>query len=148
MRKLKIALMLTVGVLSSMTYAQKSKIMTKTETVRTFLNGFNDTAAIQQSMELLADDYKFSNPMVELNSKSDFIELAQQIGQVLTGVEVLEVAENGDWVAALYIFKSEMPGLEQNIATEWFKIEKGKIVASKLIYDATKWRALYENSEN
>jgi len=148
MRKLKMVLLLILGLLSGMTYAQKSKKMTKTETVRTFLNGFNDPAAIQQSMDLLADDYKFSNPMVELNSKSEFIELAQQIGQVLTGVEVLEVAENGDWVAVLYIFKSEIPGVEQNMATEWFQIKKGKIVASKLIYDATKWRAIYEKSEN
>lgn len=137
---------MTVGLFTGITYAQNSKIMTNEETVLTFLNGFNDPSAIQQSMDLLVEDYKFKNPLVTLNSKAEFIQLAQQIGQVLTGVEVLEVAQSGEWVAAFYVFKSEMPGLERNLATEWFKIRNGKIMESHLIYDASKWRAVYEQN--
>ena len=42
---------------------------------------------IQQSFALLADDYKFKNPMVALNSKTEFIELAKQIAAVVHSIK-------------------------------------------------------------
>ena len=81
--------------------------------------------------------------MVELNSKAEFITLAQEIGKVLTGVNLISTAENGDWVATYYEFKSSVPGLESNIASEWFRIEEGIIQESHLIYDASEWRKVY-----
>jgi len=82
--------------------------------------------------------------LIKLNSKAEFIPLAHQIAQVLTGVNVLNVAGHGNWVAVLYEFTSEIPGVESNIATEWFRIEGGLIVESQLIYDASEWRKVYE----
>ena len=117
--------------------------MTNTEIVRTFLAGFNDPSAIATSLSFLAEDYHFTNPMVELHSKEAFIELATAIGQVLTGVEILHVAADGNWVAAHYIFTSALEGLERNEATEWFRIEDGQIKESRLIYDASEWRKVY-----
>jgi predicted SnoaL-like aldol condensation-catalyzing enzyme len=124
-------------------YAQKNQVMTNQEIVKTFLNGFNSPTKIQESLALLADDYKFKNPMVALNSKAEFIALAQEMGKVLTGVNVIYIADNVDWVAAFYEFKSSISGLESNIGTEWFRIENGKIKESHLIYDASEWRKVY-----
>lgn len=112
--------------------------------VKSFLEGFNDLSKIQASLDLLADDYKFKNPMVELNSKAEFIALAQEIGAVLTGVDLIRIAQDGDWVATTYEFKSSIPGVESNIASEWFRLEDGLIKASYLIYDASNWRKVYE----
>ena len=123
-------------------YSQTTKKsnMTNKETVLTFLNGFNNPAKMSQSLDLLAEDYKFSDPLVSLHSKKEFIELAEEMGKVLTGLEVLNVGDNTDWVTVMYNFKSAIPGAETNMATEWFRLEDGKIVESTLIYDATVWR--------
>ena len=131
---------------SSKTYSQqiKSSNMTNQEIVKRFLNGFNNSAQIQESLNLLSDDYKFKNPMVELNSKAEFIDLAQEIGAVITGLNIINTAENGDWVATFYEFKSSIPGLESNTASEWFRLENGIIKESCLIYDASEWRKFYE----
>lgn len=134
---------------SNALYSQQNQStkMTNQEVVQQFLNGFNNPAEIQASLNLLADDYKFKNPMLELNSKAEFIALAQEIGAVLTGVNVIGTAENGDWVATFYEFKSSIPGLESNMASEWFRLENGIIKESHLIYDASEWRKVYEQMD-
>ncbi len=119
--------------------------MTKYEVVKKFLEGFNDPTKIEASLDLLAEDYKFQNPIVQLNSKTEFIALAQEMGKVLTGVEIIQSAENANWVTVLYEFKSSIQGLERNLGTEWFLVEDGMIKASHLIYDASEWRKFYEN---
>lgn len=119
--------------------------MKNKETVRTFLNGFNDKARLQESLDFLAEDYKFKNPMVELNSKAEFIPLAKSIADVLTEVEIVNLAAIDDWVAVSYIFKTQIPGVEINPATEWFRIENDLIQESHLIYDASEWRKVYAN---
>ncbi|NAY91721.1 hypothetical protein GTQ34_07320 [Muricauda sp. JGD-17] len=126
---------------------KNNSTMTNKQTVLTFLNGFNDPAQIGASLELLIDEYEFTNPMVELHSKAEFIALAQGIGEVLTGLEILNVAESGDWVTVMYNFKSNIPGLETTIATEWFRLKGGKIIESVLIYDASEWRKVYASME-
>ncbi len=117
------------------------------EIVEVFLNGFNDATKMQESLALLAEDYHFKNPMVELNSKAEFISLAREISAVLTGVEVIRLAESDDWIAAHYVFTSSIPAVESNVATEWFRIENGLIVESHLIYDASIWRRIYEEMQ-
>lgn len=135
--------------MASSTYSQqKQKKMSNEQIVETFLNGFNDPTKIQESLALLADDYKFTNPIVSLNSKTEFIALAQEIGAVLTGVNLKRIASNGDWVATFYEFTSSIEGVESNIASEWFRIENGLIKESRLIYDASGWRKVYEQMES
>lgn len=146
MRLIKHAFIIGITILSINTYAQQNERnnMTNQEIVTTFLNGFNDSTQIQKSLDLLVDDYKFKNPMVELNSKAEFIQLAQEIGAVITGINIINISENGNWVATFYEFKSSIPGLESNIASEWFKVENGMIKESHLIYDTSEWRKFYE----
>jgi len=148
MKKFRFALLIALGLISSPIYSQQKKhTMTNQEVVEKFLAGFNDPSKIQESLALLADDYQFTNPMVQLQSKVEFVALAQEMGQILTGVNLIQSSESGDWVATLYEFRSSVPGLESNIATEWFKVEDGIIQESRLIYDASKWRVVYEQME-
>lgn len=145
MKVMKFLILLSIGLFSNSIYSQQSSssAMSNQAIVKQFLQGFNDPTQIQASLDLLADDYKFKNPMVELNSKVEFIALAQEISAVLTGVNVIGTAENGDWVATFYEFKSNIPGVESNIASEWFRLEDGEIKESHLIYDASEWRKIY-----
>ncbi|MEO0339418.1 MAG: nuclear transport factor 2 family protein [Bacteroidota bacterium] len=147
MKKVLIVLLIAMGLFSQHIYSQKQGNMTKQQIVEVFLAGFNDQSKIQTSLELLAEDYHFKNPMVELQSKEAFIALAKEMGKVLTGVEVIRYAADGEWVAAFYTFQSAIPGLERNLATEWFRIENGMIQESHLIYDASAWRKVYEQME-
>lgn len=146
MKSIKHSLIIGLTLFSIQSNAQQTKStnMTNQEIVTKFLNGFNNPEQIQASLALLEDDYRFKNPMVELNSKEEFIVLAQQIGAVITGIEILNIAENGNWLAVFYDFKSSVKGLESNTGTEWFRIEDGMIKESHLIYDASEWRKFYE----
>jgi len=149
MKLLKQAFITGLTLFSIKTNAQqiKSTTMTNQEIVTKFLNGFNNPEEIQESLALLADDYRFKNPMVELNSKVEFIALAEQIGAVITGIEIINIAENGNWTAVSYDFKSSVKGLESNTGTEWFRIEDGLIKESNLIYDTAEWRKFYAQME-
>ena len=146
MRLIKHEFIIGITILSMNTYGQQNERnnMTNQEIVTTFLNGFNDSTQIQKSLDLLADEYKFKNPIIELNSKAEFIQLAQEIGAVITRIKIINISENGNWVATFYDFESSIPGLESNIASEWFKVEDGIIKESHLIYDTSEWRKFYE----
>ena len=145
MQRMTLVFVLLTGLFSNSSYAQNDhNKISNTEIVEKFLNGFNDKAKIEASLALLAEDYKFKNPMILLESKSAFISLAQDMSKVLTAVNIIRISENEDWVAVLYEFKSSIPGLESNIGTEWFKVENGVIQESELIYDASEWRKVYE----
>ncbi len=117
--------------------------MTNTEIVQTFLAGFNNPEKLPESLALLADSYHFKDPIAEQNSKAEFIEAAKELGKVLTGVEILKIAENGQWVGVFYNFKSNIPGLENNMGSEWFRVENGLIQESELVFDATEWRKVF-----
>jgi predicted SnoaL-like aldol condensation-catalyzing enzyme len=148
MKQINLVLLMSLVLTSGAIYAQSKKKMNRQEVVEQFLNGFNDPSKITSSLALLTDDYEFKNPMVHLHSKEEFIALASEIGKVLTGLEIIRMADNGRWVAVSYEFKSEIPGLESNLATEWFLVKKGKIRESHLIYDASEWRKFYAEMKN
>ena len=144
MKKVAVAFFIVMGLFLSSMYAQQKKnILTNQEVVEKFLSGFNDPSKIGESLALLAEDYKFKNPMLSLNSKAEFIALAQEMGKVLTEVNIIRTSENGNWVAVLYEFKSSVKGLESNLGTEWFLVEDEIIKESHLIYDASDWRKFY-----
>lgn len=117
--------------------------MTNTETVTAFLEGFNDPSKIQTSLDLLAEDYHFTNPIMETHSKAEFVKLAKKIGQVVTGLQIIATAESTDWVATFYAFQTDVQRVERTDASEWFRFVDGKIKESYLVYDASEWRRLY-----
>ena len=122
--------------------------MTKATIVTKFLSGIIDPSKITESFALLTDDYHFTDPMGTINSKAEFIEYSKEIAAVLTGIEVIRLAVNDNWVAVNYIFNSSIKGLEVNKGYEWFRVEDGKIHESHLLFDATEWRKVFENMKN
>ncbi|NQX98638.1 MAG: nuclear transport factor 2 family protein [Flavobacteriales bacterium] len=146
MRLIKHALLIGITMFSINVNAQKNQtIMTKEVIVTKFLNGFNDPSKIGESLALLTDDYHFTSPTGNDNSKTEFIESIKELANVLTGVEIKKIAVSGNWVAVNYVFKSSIKGLEKTTGNEWFRIENGKIQESHLIYDASEWRKVFEN---
>lgn len=146
MRLIKCVLLAAITLFSGNVIAQKNQdVMTKDVVVTTFLRGFDDPSKIMESFALLADDYHFTSPTDENNSKAEFIQSAKELGKVLTGLEIKKMAVNGDWVVVNYVFKSSIKGLETSTGNEWFRVENGKIQESHLIYDASEWRKVFEN---
>lgn len=146
MRLVKSVLLIAVIMFSANGIAQQNPTtMTKEVIVTTFLRGFDQPSKILESFALLADNYHFTSPTDENNSKSEFIESAKEVAKVLTGVEIKKVAVSGNWVAVNYVFKSSIKGLENTSGTEWFRVENGKIQESHLNYDASEWRKFFEN---
>ncbi|MDF1696252.1 MAG: nuclear transport factor 2 family protein [Saprospiraceae bacterium] len=121
----------------------KESLHSNKDIVLKFFDGFNNPSKIQESIDLLADDYTFTNPITKVNSKADFISLAMEIGKVVSGVKIINAVENGNWVATFYEFTSDIPGVESNFASEWFRLENGVIMESHMIYDASEWRKIY-----
>ena len=149
MKKIKSVLLIATLFFAGCIYSQnKQSKMDNREVVKTFLNGFNDPSKIQESLALLAEDYRFTNPMVQLSSKAEFIALSQEMGKVLTGVRIINLVGDEEWIAAYYEFSSSIPSLEKNYATEWFSIKDGIIKESILIYDASEWRKVYAQMDN
>ena len=144
MKTTSLALLAAMGLFTSAGYSQSNQTkMTNQAVVTTFLGGFNDLSKINQSISLLAEDYHFTDPTATANSKAEFIELSKELAKVLTGVEVVKIAESGNWVSVNYIFKSTIPGLEENQANEWFRVENGEIQESHLLFDATEWHKVF-----
>ena len=137
---------ISLCILLTITYCSRAQThhsqMTNQTVVNTFLAGFNDINKVGQSFALLAENYHFTDPTTTVNSKAEFLELSKALAEVLTGVEVVRMAESGNWVSVHYIFKSSVPGLEVNKANEWFRIKDGIIQESHLIFDATHWRTI------
>jgi predicted SnoaL-like aldol condensation-catalyzing enzyme len=149
MKGTKIKLLMAFMLIAGFAYSQQNQgSMTNQEVVEKFLSGFNDPTKFPESLMLLADDYRFKNPMVELHSKAEFLALAQEIAKVVNGIEVISYAQDGEWVGTFYKFNSSIPGLESNIASEWFRVENGMIQESEMIYDASEWRKVYEQMGN
>lgn len=121
--------------------------MTNQEVVVKFLNGFNRPEKLQESLDLLAGDYKFKDPIMEHNSKDAFITVAKEMANVLTGIDIITTAESDDWVGAFYEFKTSIPSLEVNRASEWFRLKGGIIQESHLVFDATGWRSVFKQME-
>jgi len=66
--------------------------------------------------------------------------MAKQIGAVISGIEIVNIDKNGNWITAFYDFKSLTQGLESNKGTESFRIEDGLIKELILIYGTSEWR--------
>ena len=146
MRLIKHALLVGITMFSISVNAQKNQTtMTKEVIVTKFLNGFNDPSKIAESFALLADDYHFTSPTGNENSKTEFIESIKELANVLTGVEIEKIAVSGNWVSVNYVFTASINGLEETAGNEWFRIENGKIQESHLIYDASEWKKVFEN---
>lgn len=146
MRLIKHALIIGITLISININAQKiSTTIAKETIVSNFLNGFNDPSKILESFALLTDDYHFTSPTGNENSKVEFIESVKKLKGILTGVDIKKIAINGNWVVVNYVFKSSIKGLEESVGNEWFRVENGKIQESHLTYDATEWKRVFKN---
>lgn len=97
----------------------------------TFFNKQIDFKAVQN---LLTDNFTFQGPLMSASSSDDFIEKLKGFGEeFVMKAEFHETICQGDTVVARYEFL--LPNGTPVPATEWYKVENGKIKSMILYYD-------------
>jgi ketosteroid isomerase-like protein len=108
--------------------------MTNVEVVKAYFKQFfSGPARHSEVRHLLADDFKFRDPLMSADSADEYVSKLQSFGDVIDmHVDVKHVVGDGDVVAALVDFN----GPAGKIAySEWFIFRNGKIAALQVIYD-------------
>ncbi|MBI5064062.1 MAG: nuclear transport factor 2 family protein [Desulfatitalea sp.] len=108
-------------------------MMTHTDIVREYLIcwGKRDMAAARK---YLSETCSFSDPFSPKRlSTEEFLESAKSFISSIKAMNIISIAENGDWVGAYYSVKTGL--VPEMVFSEWFRIEDGKIKEGNLIYD-------------
>jgi len=82
----------------------------------------------------VSDDYHFNGPIDEFHSANDAFAAFEQLGPMVEGIEISSIIEQGDEVAAFYVFNVKSPIGPVPIA-EQIKLRNGKVVDSRIYYD-------------
>ncbi len=103
-----------------------------------FTSGDMDTAR-----SLIADDFSFAGPMLQVTGKEEFFAGASQLLPIMQGYRMLRQWEDGDEVCSIYEFKIETPAAAGAIVmTEWCKVREGRLASSRLVFDTAAFNKL------
>jgi len=103
--------------------------------IANYLLGYNHEETMEESFGLLDDSYEFRSPEVCLGSKRDFKRWMSVASKLLYRLELLEVVQGEGMTVALYMVMFEIPLYKSMLVTEWFRLDNGKILSSRLLYD-------------
>jgi hypothetical protein len=93
--------------------------------------------------ELLADDFTFSGPMLQAESKAEFLAGSTSAAAIARGFRMRRQWVDGDAVCSIYDFELETPAGSGSITmAEWSTITDGKLSSSRLIFDTAAMAAL------
>jgi predicted SnoaL-like aldol condensation-catalyzing enzyme len=107
-----------------------------------FTSGDVDGAA-----ELLDDSFTFHGPMVQADTKADFLAGTQGLLPIVQGYQMRRMFTDGDEVCAIYDFNVATPAGTGSIAmAEWAVVRDGKLVSSRLLFDTAAFAALMPQS--
>jgi hypothetical protein len=99
----------------------------------------NATAAA----ELLADDFTFVGPVLQANSKAEFLAGAANLASIVRGCEIQHQWLDGDQVCSFYDFQIETAVGSGSIPmAEWSVVRDGMLVSSRLVFDTAAMAAL------
>jgi predicted SnoaL-like aldol condensation-catalyzing enzyme len=116
--------------------------MTSTDVFRAYLERFTG-GDVEGAAELLADDFTFRGPMVQTDSKAEFLASTTPVAAVARGVKIHHAWADGDDVCMIYDFEIETPaGAGSVLMAEWAVIRDGKLVSSRLVFDTAAFMAL------
>lgn len=111
--------------------------MSPTDVVNRYTEAF-DAGDMRTVQSLLADDFRFEGPLMTASSRQEFFEQLAQFEMTARTVVRRQIA-NGSTVARLFDFELTAPAQITIPMAEWLEVEDGKIVASRLFYDPTRF---------
>ena len=93
--------------------------------------------------ELLADEFTFAGPILQANSKAEFLAGSAALGPIVRGCDIRRQWVDGDEVCSIYDFKVETPAGAGSIPmAEWSVVRGDKLVSSRLLFDTAAMAAL------
>lgn len=116
--------------------------MTSVDVFRAYLERFTG-GDVEGAAELLADDFTFRGPILQADSKAEFLAGSKPAAAVARGVRIHHAWADGDDVCMIYDFEIETPaGAGAVQMAEWAVVRDGKLVSSRLIFDTAAFMAL------
>jgi ketosteroid isomerase-like protein len=111
--------------------------MSPTDIVNRYTEAF-DAGDMSTVESLLADDFRFEGPLMTASSRKEFFEQLAQFEMTARTVVRHQIA-NGSTVARLFDFELSAPVHTSIPMAEWLEVENGKITASRLFYDPSRF---------
>jgi ketosteroid isomerase-like protein len=113
---------------------------------RTYLERFT-TGDADGAAALLADDFTFTGPVLQADTKAEFLAGAAGLAPIVRGCVMHHQWVDGEQVASFYDFKVETPvGAGSIPMAEWSVVRDGKLVSSRLVFDTATMTALMPSS--
>ena len=104
------------------------------EVVRSYLDSLAaGPTGLAEARALLADELEYHDPLMTVGTADDLIGQLATLDTANADIEIQEMTEGPGVVAVLTSFG--MPGGERLAFTQWFWVEDGRIVRSRVIYD-------------
>lgn len=111
--------------------------MSNVEIVKRFSKAFFDKD-IDTVKEIVAENYRFKGPMMEMNSREELIDFIQNMPMQASEVKS-DYIEQGNQVVKVCTCDFSAPPIGPQDLCEVFTVEDGKIVGNKLFYDTAKF---------
>jgi hypothetical protein len=109
---------------------------------RTYLERFT-AGDTDRAAELLADDFSFTGPVLQADSKAAFLAGSAALAPIVRGCVMHHQWVDGDQVCSFYDFEVETPvGAGSIPMAEWSVVRGGKLVSSRLVFDTAAMAAL------
>ena len=116
--------------------------MSGADVFRSYLDRFT-SGDIDGAAKLLADEFTFVGPMLQANSKADFLAGSAGLESIVRGCEIRRQWVDGEEICSIYDFKVETPVGSGSIPmAEWSVVRDGKLVSSRLLFDTAAMAAL------
>ena len=116
--------------------------MSGADVFRSYLERFTAGDA-DGAAELLDDEFSFHGPILQANSKAEFLAGSAALGPIVRGCAFHHQWVDGDDVCSIYDFKVETPlGAGSIPMAEWSVVRGGKLVSSRLLFDTAAMAAL------
>jgi hypothetical protein len=117
------------------------------EAVNSYLRAFY-TGDFTLARDLVADDFSFQGPFLQVRGKEPFFAGAEGLRGVVGGHRLVRQWADGADVSSLYEVTLQTPaGRGEVLMSEWHTVSEGKLVSGRVTFDTAVFRALLPGPE-
>jgi hypothetical protein len=111
------------------------------EVVNAYLTAFY-TADFESARPLLAEDFSFHGPFVQLRGRDPFLDSAAGLKPIVRGHRLLRQWAGGGEICSWYDVDLQTPARSGAVTmSEWHAVREGKLVSGRVVFDAAALRA-------
>ncbi len=110
------------------------------EVASAYLTAFY-SADFEAAGRLLAEDFSFHGPFVQVRGREEFLASAAGLGPIVRGHRLLQQWADGDEVCSWYDVDLQTPASSGSVTmSEWHTIRDGRLAAGRVVFDAASFR--------